>query len=78
MDRICPLCNGLDSVSSNCPCCGQRLEDGGALQNYLGPYSPYVESETIPNAMTDHYCVHLLYCPNCHYDTKAIWNFIEI
>jgi hypothetical protein len=78
MERICPLCNALDTVGRKCPYCGRRLEDGGALQNYLGPYSPYVEDSSVPDSMSGNYCIHLLYCPYCHYDTRAAWNFIEI
>lgn len=36
MDRVCPLCNALDVVSSDCPRCGHRLEDGGGFAKLFG------------------------------------------
>jgi hypothetical protein len=65
MDKICPLCNGLYTITYECPNCGRLLEDGGLLQNYLGPYSPYMESDIVGQ------CTHLLYCADCHYDVRV-------
>lgn len=78
MEKICPICNALEEIDEKCPLCGNRLVDGGVLQNYLGPYSPYVENSTIQLDININYCVHLLICENCHYDTRQSWKLIDI
>ncbi|MEN6413258.1 MAG: hypothetical protein ABFC84_10960 [Veillonellales bacterium] len=78
MEKVCPICNALAEVDEKCPLCGNRLADGGSLQNYLGSYSPYVESSTIQLDISEHYCVHLLVCENCHYDTRMAWKLIDV
>lgn len=78
MEKVCPICNALDEVHESCPHCGYEMLDGGALQNYLGPYSPYMEGDLIPLNMLEQECVHLVYCPNCHYDMRVSWNFVII
>lgn len=78
MEKVCPICNALDDVDKSCPRCGRKMLDGGAIQNYLGPYSPYMDGDAIPLNMLEERCVHLLYCPNCHYDMRSAWNFVVI
>ncbi len=74
MEKICPLCNGLQIAISSCPRCGQLLADGGALADYWGPYSPYMDSATLQKVTAANtHCIHLLYCPECHYDVRASW-----
>ncbi|MGI6066107.1 MAG: hypothetical protein ACOYI2_06400 [Bacillota bacterium] len=58
----CPLCNGVDSPGI-CPNCGVLMEDLGVLENFFGPYDPYEDE-------SDGSCVHLICCPNCHYDFR--------
>lgn len=78
MEKVCPICNGLEEIDEVCPQCGHKMLDGGALQNYLGPYSPYVESDMVPLNMTNNGCVHLVYCPNCNFDIRMSWDIIII
>lgn len=76
MEKVCPLCNGLIKVDRKCPYCGNILEDGGMVQNYYGPYSPYVAVNSFPNNRDRHECVHLLYCAGCHYDIRTTWQLV--
>lgn len=74
MERICPWCNGLQATHDYCPRCGHVLVDKGSLQDFYGPYSPYMEQQAgedlVPAGGRD-LCVHLLYCPSCGYDRRA-------
>jgi len=36
----CPVCNGMEVLRRPCPWCKHGMEDKGALEDYLGPYSP--------------------------------------
>lgn len=78
MERACPICNALQPVDMRCPRCGGQLADGGALENYLGPYSPYMDAASLQNGLPDTQCVHLLYCRYCHYDIRAAWEMVII
>ena len=78
LERVCPICNALAFVVERCPMCGQRMTDGGAIENYWGPYSPYMSMDSLQQFEPDTQCVHLLYCSNCHYDTRAAWEFVII
>ncbi len=69
MEKVCPLCNALQTITETCPRCGASLVDGGALSGYLGPYSPYMDVQGLPFC-SEGYCVHLVYCPTCEYDTR--------
>ncbi|HML35257.1 hypothetical protein M7775_11425 [Sporomusa sphaeroides DSM 2875] len=71
LEKVCPLCNALQQVEKKCPHCGKTMLDGGALNNYLGPYSPYMEAQSLP-FQSEAYCIHLLYCPECDYDRQEI------
>lgn len=73
MEEICPLCNGMRSVDCHCPMCGHIMVDGGSLQDFYGPYSPYMEQNAYGDlAVADGHgkCIHLLYCPACGYDRR--------
>jgi Zn-finger nucleic acid-binding protein len=70
LERACPLCNAMEDVKGNCPRCNVNWADGGAVNDYVGPYSPY-ETQLIAGYNTSDYCVHLLYCPICGYDTRV-------
>jgi len=69
MEKVCPMCNALQITAKECPRCGALLIDSGALNSYLGPYSPYMDMDELP-FQAEEYCVHLMYCPVCAYDTR--------
>ena len=72
MDKLCPICNGLQGLGKQCPNCNRLLVDGGKLQNYVGPYSPYMESRI------GEQCVHLLYCTDCGYDIRVAFDLFIV
>lgn len=76
MEKICPVCNSLTAISQLCPCCEEVLTDGGPIENYYGAYSPYMDVLSLQYDLPDSQCVHLLYCPICHYDTCAAWELM--
>lgn len=78
MEKVCPVCNALITVTALCPRCGLRLADGGAVENFLGPYSPYMEVNSLQRGGADTQCVHLLYCPHCGYDVRAAWELVTV
>ncbi len=70
MSYYCPICNGLQSLSAQCPKCLTSAEDCGRMDDYLGPYSPYRQAEDISlsNGYADvqnHVCIHCGYCAEC-------------
>jgi hypothetical protein len=74
MEQVCPLCNGLRQIETYCPRCGHRLTDGGTLQDFFGPYSPYEERNTygdLASFAEAGQCVHLFFCPDCDYDQRT-------
>lgn len=76
MDKICPLCNALQTIDKRCPICGQTMIDGGVIENYFGPYSPYMDHELLESS--DRFCTHLLYCPECHHDVRITLEMVNI
>lgn len=67
---VCPLCNGIRSLDRTCSRCGGPLTDGGRLDDYLGPYSPYrpIDDLKLTNGYPDlaeHTCIHTVYCGKC-------------
>lgn len=78
MERVCPICNSLAAVDCLCPVCGGKMADGGALENYYGPYSPYMDGDSLHNFLPEEQCVHLLYCPDCNYDRRQAWEMVVI
>lgn len=78
MEKVCPLCNALTAVAASCPVCGRPLADGGAVENYYGPYSPYMDVDSLPHCGSESQCVHLLYCPECGYDERKAWPLTEV
>jgi len=50
--------------------------DGGALEDYFGPYSPYMDHELLESS--DRFCTHLLYCPECHHDVRINLEMVNI
>lgn len=83
MDLICPVCNGLSSINQLCPNCGSNLLDGGIILDYDGPYSPYQDRNMIEfitgiAAERDGSCIHLYYCPACHWDTRIAVSKVSV
>jgi len=77
MELICPLCNGFITYKKSCPFCGNSLRDGGTLQDFYGPYSPYDDFDNYPlvfemKGKEDYNCIHLVYCPICGFDTRIV------
>lgn len=64
-EHICPYCNGLDTLIMLCPACGAPMEDGGTLQEALGPYSPHEENSLVHG---QYGCVHQVVCRICTVD----------
>lgn len=71
MDLVCPLCNGLKSVTAVCSCCGGEYEDIGLVSDYVGPYSPYTLSVMVRD---ENRCLHVFKCRECGDQSYA---FIE-
>ncbi|WP_440112446.1 hypothetical protein [Paenibacillus sp. QZ-Y1] len=72
MSYICPLCNGLVVPEQACPHCLQGLSECGKLDDYTGPYSPYV-LQTSPDMAdeAEDVCNHMMYCHHCQ--TSTLW-----
>lgn len=83
---ICPACNGLTTLQTACPFCGESMLDQGSVSEYYGPYSPYVEEDTLtllnlwtPKDLEQSSegedcpipCIHLLACPRCGWDSRV-------
>lgn len=58
----CPMCNGVEPLGQ-CPYCGNKMEDLGMVDDFLGPYHPYQDRNSGK-------CMHLIYCPNCQWDYR--------
>lgn len=71
MERICPICNGLQSIRRFCPYCGQAMEERGALQDFIDDYSPYLSRELGEDLLQTKDCVHLYYCSHCDMDVRV-------
>lgn len=71
----CPMCNGV-TLPGKCPVCTVQMKDLGPVTNFLGPYSPYEETDPASEGKDQDKpfevsCVHLVYCPNCQYDHRV-------
>lgn len=73
MELICPLCNGMYHFEETCPQCGEIMWDGGIAENYIGPYSPYMEQSyyNAGEAESLYECVHIFTCPRCGLDQRV-------
>jgi len=70
MSYICPVCNGLLALNAACPHCSGPMRDGGRVEDYYGPYSPYrpIDDMKMAAGFADaahDSCVHYLFCPSC-------------
>jgi hypothetical protein len=68
--RVCPICNGLIESYRLCFKCNRKMDEIGKMEDYMGPYNPYMDKETftIDNRgllMGDDQCVHIYYCESC-------------
>lgn len=78
MEKVCPLCNALETVKRNCPMCGGAMLDAGTPADFAEPYSPYLDRVMLQNFAPDTQCVHLLACPQCGYDTRVALELVTI
>lgn len=70
---VCPICNGLATFHKYCPLCGHQMQNAGVIHDFYDNYSAYLDQEIYEDGyrLNDHaICVHLMNCPNCHYDTN--------
>ena len=72
MKDICPLCNGLYEIKYNCIFCNTPMKDAGPKVNYMDNYSPYLLDEVshLVDGVASDKCVHIYYCPKCHYKAE--------
>lgn len=70
--KICPLCNGLESIHVSCKRCGSLVKDGGRYMDFFDDYSAYLDidelkkTDGIENDYAEQKCPHLLFCYNCN------------
>ncbi|MFC0272116.1 hypothetical protein ACFFIX_11700 [Metabacillus herbersteinensis] len=77
--NVCPLCNGLDAWSVQCPNCRTIMEDKGKITDYLDDYSAYMDIDSMKlfdgakQSLEENQCVHYYYCTSCmHEEVKSI------
>lgn len=83
MEQVCPLCNGLEEIKKQCPNCGEQMKDGGKIEDFYGPYSPYMDKNLLspPEVTMENsqgVCIHLVYCPKCGTDQRFLINELYI
>ena len=83
MEILCPVCNGLESITKTCPRCSHKMSEMGSIDNYLGPYSPYQDLELmeLSNGLYSpgpDPCMHLLYCESCRVEKKVLIDKITL
>ncbi len=71
MERVCPLCNGLEPYDMICNKCGKKMDHRGKMEDYLGPYSPYMDENSFKYnnysaSIGDNMCIHIYYCEECN------------
>ncbi len=75
---MCPLCNGMSSIESQCSSCQGQMVDQGRLLDYFDDYSAYLDIEGmklfdgIENDQRDHQCPHVFYCSNCQKEDTVL------
>ncbi|MCT8977189.1 hypothetical protein N4T77_11305 [Clostridium sp. CX1] len=60
MGKICPVCNKINDIRSDCEECGGTMENLGRVQDFSDPYGPQQ-----PLNDAEDYCAHLYKCNNC-------------
>ncbi|WP_018662286.1 hypothetical protein [Heyndrickxia acidiproducens] len=82
--KVCPVCNGFETIRAVCPECRFRLQDGGKIYDYFDDYSPYMEiwqeklEDGDPESSGQDNCVHLLYCPRCNQEERKTIFYVDI
>ncbi|RXI99865.1 hypothetical protein DS745_13375 [Anaerobacillus alkaliphilus] len=80
---ICPLCNGIESMSINCDQCNLPMEDKGRIMDYFDDYSAYLDIDGMKlfNGIADDarnkQCPHVFYCSQCHTEKTMFIQEIE-
>ncbi|TXC89746.1 hypothetical protein FS935_15380 [Metabacillus litoralis] len=76
---LCPLCNGFETKSFQCPNCQSLMEDQGKVIDYFDDYSAYMDIDVMKlfdgyeKSLENHECIHYFYCLGCqHQETKSI------
>lgn len=83
MEHICPVCNGLTQLNTNCPRCGEEVKDHGSILEYFGPYAPYQDLKTyeLTGSLVEpgqHRCIHIANCPHCQQTIRIPVNYIDM
>lgn len=75
MSSLCPVCNGLYELTAPCPTCGGLAADSGPYYNFIGPYSPYMSTESLlpylhnesdgTSESNSFQCAHVMFCDHC-------------
>ncbi|NLI13289.1 hypothetical protein [Pelotomaculum propionicicum] len=77
---VCPVCNSLAAAKKDCPRCGKILLDAGLLQDFYDDYSAYLDQGIYEDGYRHYnevYCIHLFYCPHCHFDVTLGFKRLE-
>ncbi|WP_226670100.1 hypothetical protein [Metabacillus litoralis] len=76
---LCPLCNGFEMKSIQCPNCQSLMEDRGKVTDYFDDYSAYMDIDIMKlfdgyaNSLENHECIHYFYCPVCqHQESNSV------
>lgn len=80
MDLVCPLCNGMANYEVYCERCNSRLEDLGAIVDYLDAYSPYLSNDItqLVDGVEHEKCCHLFICKKCNFEKKVEINRVRM
>jgi hypothetical protein len=75
---MCPLCNGIQSVSVTCEICNNAMDEKGRLMDYFDDYSAYLDIDGmklfdgIENDLHKQQCPHVFYCSNCQVEKTIL------
>jgi hypothetical protein len=83
MSEICPVCNGLYDQLIFCSNCGMPMEQAGRPEDYIEPYGPYMEKDTLMlnnkiTASENTSCIHYYTCPNCNRVEQSAVSIVSI
>ena len=73
---LCPLCNGLELRTVQCPNCQSVLVDNGKITDYLDDYSAYMDIDIMKlfdgnsESLEGHQCMHYFNCQSCGHEEK--------
>lgn len=74
---ICPFCNGLQYEQYACKKCESAMQDYGKVVDYVDAYSAYMDQKLLTEVdgltlnNSQQYCLHVMYCGTCGYQTEA-------